>query len=111
MCVGVCVCIYIYITCPSYQPHQTKPKPPSTIPPGVRCPRPSAVVYAEDERDTVSNCIRKALQPGGVELVVCCIEKEARVWGFVWVCYACLNIWHTPLPTKPTVTSTHLPTP
>ena len=47
---------------------------------GVRAPPPAVVLYADDERDSVSNCIRKALAPGQVELVVCCIEKEVPLY-------------------------------
>jgi hypothetical protein len=98
---GLCVRIYVrvctmwvYIIPPPPHTHThtqsttfTHPLPPPPPPPhllGVRAPPPATIVYAEDERDTVSNCIRKALAPGQVELVVCCIEKEVRgvwVWG------------------------------
>ena len=59
------------------------PSHPPSIPsilPGIRCPRPSAVIYSEYENDSVSNVIRKALAPGNVELVVCCIEKEVPIY-------------------------------
>lgn len=90
---------------PHHQPTQTNTK--TNNHPGVRCPRPAAVIYAEDERDTVSNCLRKALQPGQVELVVCCIEKEVRMrvflvgfvvaWGDLGVFGLCV---HPPRPSK-----------
>jgi hypothetical protein len=58
---------------------------------GVRAPPPEKVIFAEDEQDTVSNCLRKVLRYGPGEkqgdpskvvtqLVVCLIEKEVSIY-------------------------------
>jgi len=47
---------------------------------GVRAPPPSTIIFAEDQHDTVSNCLRLALKSGKIQLIVCCIEKEVPIY-------------------------------